>query len=469
MPDPGDTPLDFDHKQPDDRPDINASARNTKDSSYSALAGPHGTFSVPTLEEIGIKPPTTPHHGGETIALKMLDDLCENKEYMATFEKPKTAPTAFSPQSTTLLSPHLHFGSISCREIFWRAQDIVNSFKGKASQPPTSLTGQLLFRDMYFGAQCGIGAVFDQTEDNSHCRFIPWHLPNKIDPSTNLTDQVSTYTIDSPIAETWFQRWKYGQTGFPFIDALMRQLQSEGWIHHLGRHAVACFLTRGGAYIAWERGAEVFAEWLLDHEPACNAGNWQWLACVAFYAQYYRVYSPTAFPAKWDPDGAFVRRYVPELNGYDKKYIYEPSKAPIGVQKKAGCLVRGDGIWPGKDEDAMKGEPEGADDGLKSYPRPMFDFAERRDFCIKAMKEAYQIGLHGDDPRVLDGSWRKSFANTTQDPIGHNDDADDGHGGEGTQESEVAGSSRRSGRKTTGGKRAAGQSTLDSVVKKSKK
>ena len=177
-----------------------------------------------------------------------------------------------------------------------------------------------------------------------------------------------------------------------------------------------------------------------------------------------------AFPAKWDPNGAFVRRYVPELNGYDKKYIYEPSKAPIGVQKKAGCLVRGDGKWPGKDEDATKGQQEEVDDGLKSYPRPMFDFAQRRDFCIKAMKDAYRIGLHGDDPRVLDGSWRESFANTIQDPIGHGDnDGNNGFSDKGSQESEVTRSSRRTGRKTIGGKREAGQITLDSVVKKSKK
>ena len=167
---------------------------------------------------------------------------------------------------------------------------------------------------------------------------------------------------------------------------------------------------------------------------------------------------------------------MPELSGYDKKHIYEPSKAPIGVQKKAGCLVRGDGVWPGKDEDAMKGQQEGeedADDGLKSYPRPMFDFAQRREFCIKAMKDAYRIGLHGDDPRVLDGSWRELFVNTTQDPIGHHhddgDDGDDGDSNKDAHESDATRSSRRSGRKTAGSKRPAGQMTLDSVVKKSKK
>jgi cryptochrome len=151
---------------------------------------------------------------------------------------------------------------------------------------------------MYFGAQAALGYSFGQTLYNSHCRFIPWHLPSKVYHKTKLV--TGEYHVDSPQAEEWFQRWKYGRTGFPWIDALMRQLRQEGWIHHLGRHAVACFLTRGGCYISWERGTEVFEEWLIDHETACNAGNWQWLSCTAFFAQFFRCYSPIAFPKKWD-------------------------------------------------------------------------------------------------------------------------------------------------------------------------
>jgi cryptochrome len=335
LPDPGDTSLDFEQEQPASEPDINAIQRDGKEASYaSSLAGPNGDFAVPTMEELGLKPATTSHRGGETIALRALDSIIANADYTATFEKPKTAPTAFEPQSTTLLSPHMHFGSLSCRLFYWRAQDVVSSYKGKASQPPTSLTGQLLFRDMYFGAQAALGYSFGQTYNNPSCRFIPWHLPSKIDTHTRLI--TGSYQIDNAEAEQYFRRWKEGRTGFPWIDALMRQLKLEGWIHHLGRHAVACFLTRGGCYIDWERGAEVFEEWLIDHEAACNIGNWQWLSCTAFFAQFFRVYSPIAFPQKWDKNGDFVRKYVPELRGFDKKYIYEPWKAPVVDQKKWG-------------------------------------------------------------------------------------------------------------------------------------
>jgi cryptochrome len=170
IPEPGYLHIGFAHEKPAQEPDINAIQRDGNEASYSALAGPNGDFASPTMQELGLKEATTSHRGGETIALKTLDDIIANEEYTATFEKPKTAPTAFEPQATTLLSPHMHFGSLSCREFYWRVQDVVERWKGRASQPPTSLTGQLLFRDMYFGAQAGLGWEFGQTCKSSKQR-----------------------------------------------------------------------------------------------------------------------------------------------------------------------------------------------------------------------------------------------------------------------------------------------------------
>jgi deoxyribodipyrimidine photolyase len=466
LPSPGTIDLDFDQEKPSKEPDINDIQRDGDEASYSALAGPNGDFSVPTMEELGLKAATTSHRGGETIGLEALDRIIADEAYTATFEKPKTAPTAFEPQATTLLSPHMHFGSLSCREFYWRVQDIVDKYKGRASQPPTSLTGQLLFRDMYFGAQAALGYSFGQTYNNPSCRFIPWHLPSAIDPSTSLiTDK---YLIDNATAESHFQRWKHGLTGFPWIDALMRQLKLEGWIHHLGRHAVACFLTRGGCYIDWERGAAVFEEWLLDHEAACNIGNWQWLSCTAFFAQFYRVYSPVAFPQKWDKDGAFVRKYVPELAAYDRKYIYEPWKAPIADQKKWGCRI--------VEMHRVDLEMEQG-----TYPKPMLDFAERRETCIQGMKKAYHVGLYGNDPKVLDGTWRELFDDDAEGPtegtsgppgaMVQHEDAD------GAEEHDVnppsPGKAKKmavKSEKKTGGKhkRGVSQGTLDGMVTRKK-
>lgn len=121
-----------------------------------------------------------------------------------------------------------------------------------------------------------------------------------------------------------------------------------------------------------------------------------WLSCTAFFAQFYRCYSPIAFGKKWDPQGDLIRRYCPELAKFDKKYIYEPWKAPIADQKKWGCRVTGDGSESKNEEGQM-------------YPKPMFDFDERRQICIDGIKAAYDAKLHGNDESVLDGTWTEAF------------------------------------------------------------
>ncbi|KAK5122280.1 hypothetical protein LTR85_004191 [Meristemomyces frigidus] len=405
LPDPGDLKLDIGQTQPDGASDINAKYRDGEEVSYgSGIAGPNNDFAVPTLEELGMKPATTPHRGGESVVLQKLEEILSDSDYTGTFEKPKTSPAAFEPQSTCLTSPYLHFGALSCRYFYHRVEEVTEArrkAKKNISVPPTSLTGQLLFRDMYFAAQAALGWSFGQTYNNSHCRFVPWHLPSKVNVETKLI--TGGYEVDDAEKEKEFQRWAKGMTGFPWIDAIMRQLNIEGWIHHLARHAVACFLTRGGCYISWERGAEVFEELLIDHEAACNIGNWQWLSCTAFYSQFYRCYSPVAFGKKWDENGDFIRKFVPELKDFPKKFIYEPHKAPIQDQKKAGVLISGDGA------ETERG-------GVPVYPKPMFDFPTQREVCIQGIKQAYHVGLHGNDAKVLDGTWKQLFDDNGEGP-----------------------------------------------------
>lgn len=259
----------LEHDVPDSDLDLNAVYRDGDDQ-YEQIMGPKKDFAVPTMKELGIDTAqaTTPHRGGESVALKMLADHIKNEEYIGTFEKPKTSPAAFEPQATTLLSPHLHFGTISVRKFYWEVQSIMEKRK-KEKKPtgamPMNLPGQLLFREMFFGAQAALGHTFSQTFGNKIAHFIPWRLQSTHSMSSDgKVVRDSTYAVDSEEAEEWFRRWKEGRTGFPWIDALMRQLKKEGWIHHLGRHSVACFLTRGGCYVSWERGAEVFQDWLID-------------------------------------------------------------------------------------------------------------------------------------------------------------------------------------------------------------
>ncbi|KAF2212232.1 hypothetical protein CERZMDRAFT_67918 [Cercospora zeae-maydis SCOH1-5] len=406
LPDPGEMKLEIEHTEPEAEPDINAKHREKDTVTFSSgIAGPKGDFSPPTLEELGMPAATSPHKGGESVVLERLEEMFKDEDYTGTFQKPKTSPAAFEPQSTFLTSPYLHFGALSCRYFYHRVAEIVakrNKEKKPTSSPPESLAGQLLFRDMYFAAQAALGWQFGQTLGNSHCRFIPWHLPSKVDMSSKRI--TGAHEIDSEETELWLQRWTHGTTGFPWIDVIMRQLRHEGWIHHLARHSVACFLTRGGCYISWERGLEVFEELLIDHESACNIGNWQWLSCTAFFAQFYRCYSPVAFGKKWDENGDFIRKFVPELAHFPKKYIYEPHKAPLADQKKAGVRVDGDGS-------ETKGK-----DGLALYPKPMFDFNERREICLRGMKAAYRVGLYGNDEKVLDGTWKEMFDDDAEGP-----------------------------------------------------
>ncbi|PSK42480.1 Glutamate--cysteine ligase [Elsinoe australis] len=473
LPDPGPTDLSFAQDKPDSQPDFNKPSREKDNSSYAhGLSGPKKDFAPPTLEELGMPAATTPHKGGETRALEILEDVISNKEYTATFEKPKTSPAQFSPQATCLTSPYLHFGALSVREFYWRVQSVLDTIKNH-SVPPVSLHGQLLFRDMYFAAQAALGHAFAQTYNNPTVRFVPWHLPSTISPTTGLI--TGAHEVDSATAASHLHRWTHGLTGFPWIDALMRQLRQEGWIHHLGRHSVACFLTRGGCYISWERGAEVFEELLIDHETACNSGNWQWLSCTAFFAQFYRCYSPVAFGQKWDKEGHFVRRYVPELEDVPAKYIYEPWKMPIQDQRKAGVVIKGDG--------------EGAkeEDGCKVYPKPMLDFGEMRKRCIDGLKEAYDRKLYGNSKEVKDGSWRKLFDDQGEGPTEGDKgqmggmvgaEEEDGNAEEGTPatpkrkkevKTEVKTESPKSTRTTRGQKREAGQGTLDGSVKRTRK
>ncbi|KAK5629740.1 hypothetical protein RRF57_005455 [Xylaria bambusicola] len=417
LPDAGEVPINFDQDQASKTDDLNASYRSKADNTYRSIAGPKDDFAVETLEELGFPAATTPHRGGETLALQQLDKVMADVKYAATFRKPETSPASMEP-ATTLLSPNLHFGALSPRLFYWRAMQVVEKYGKGASVPPESLTGQLLFRDMYFAAQAAIGSPYIQTLNNPYVRFIPWHLPSKHDDADTGTMAISgKYHVDSPQADKWFRRWKAGVTGFPFVDALMRQLRIEGWIHHLGRHMVACFLTRGGCYVHWERGADVFEELLIDHEPASNAGNWQWLSCTAFFSQYYRCYSPVAFGRKWDKNGDFIRKWVPELKHLDAKYIYEPWKATQAALDDAGVQIEGDGL---------------SDDGRDDiYPVAMFDFQERKSICLAAMKRAFSIGLHGNDEAVKNGSClRKQGRQRWKDLMGTNGSDGDKDGGE---------------------------------------
>ncbi|XP_068151284.1 cryptochrome-2 [Drosophila tropicalis] len=273
-------------------------------------------YDCPSQEQLVKKPNELGPNifpGGETEGLRRMEDSLNDEHWVARFEKPNTAPNSLEP-STTVLSPYLKFGCLSSRLFHQRLKKILEKHP-KHSQPPVSLIGQVLWREFYYTVAAA-EPNFDRMLGNVYCLQIPWQ--------------------EHP---EHLEAWTHGRTGYPFIDAIMRQLRQEGWIHHLARHAVACFLTRGDLWISWEEGQRVFEQLLLDQDWALNAGNWMWLSASAFFHQYFRVYSPVAFGKKTDPQGNYIRKYCPELANYPNKQIYEPWLATLQAQREYGCVL----------------------------------------------------------------------------------------------------------------------------------
>lgn len=125
--------------------------------------------------------------------------------------------------------------------------------------------------------------------------------------------------------------WQKGRTGFPVVDAGMRQLRATGWMHNRVRMVVASFLVKD-LHLEWQHGARHFMRWLVDADLASNQHGWQWVAgCGTDAAPYFRVFNPTAQGRRFDPDGTYVRRWVEELADTETAYIHEPSARPGGL------------------------------------------------------------------------------------------------------------------------------------------
>ena len=131
-------------------------------------------------------------------------------------------------------------------------------------------------------------------------------------------------------AESMFEAWTLGRTGYPFVDAGMRQLLAEGWMHNRVRMVVASFFIKD-LHLPWQRGAKYFMQLLRDGDIASNTHGWQWTAgCGTDAAPFYRVFNPVLQGVKFDPEGDYVRRYIPELAHLPGASAHEPWKSPEG-------------------------------------------------------------------------------------------------------------------------------------------
>jgi deoxyribodipyrimidine photo-lyase len=145
-----------------------------------------------------------------------------------------------------------------------------------------------------------------------------------------------------PERDRLYQAWCDGRTGYPIIDAGMRQLNTTGWMHNRVRMIAASFLIKH-LRIDWQSGERYFMQHLLDADVAANNGNWQWCASTGTDAMRgYRIFNPVLQSKKFDPDGAYIREYVPELRTVANRWIHEPHCMPYEAQLSSGCRIGSD-------------------------------------------------------------------------------------------------------------------------------
>jgi len=228
--------------------------------------------------------------GGETEGRKRLAAWLRNG--LAAYED---RHDDLAGDGTSRLSPHLHFGTLSPVELLHRAR--------RAGGPGAeAFVRQLAWRDFH-------RQVLAARPDAAHTEYRTRH-------DRWRTEEEAGADIEA---------WRQGRTGYPVVDAAMRQLRHEGWMHNRGRLLTASFLTKT-LYVDWRVGARHFLRWLVDGDVANNQLNWQWTAGTGTDTRPNRVLNPVAQGKRYDPEGAYVRRWLPELAALTGPAIHEPWK-----------------------------------------------------------------------------------------------------------------------------------------------
>ncbi|WP_067222157.1 cryptochrome/photolyase family protein [Stappia indica] len=278
----------------------------------------------------GLRDTWTPGEAGARKRLEaFLDDrLCR---YAAQRDMP-------GEDATSLLSPHLRFGEISPRRIWYAAGDRTAAQDEISDKQLDKFRSELGWREFSYH-------LLFHFPDIGHANFqprfddFPWRKDKK-----------------------QFRIWTKGQTGYPLVDAGMRELWHTGYMHNRVRMVVASFLIKH-LMIDWREGEAWFWDTLVDADPANNTASWQWVAgSGADAAPYFRIFNPTSQGEKFDPDGTYVRRWVPELADMPASHIYKPHEAPREMLEKAGVRL-GD-----------------------TYPRPMVEHAKARQRALDAFQ-----------------------------------------------------------------------------------
>jgi deoxyribodipyrimidine photo-lyase len=265
---------------------------------------------------------------GEQAAKKRLNDFLENG--LNDYKNGRNFP---AKTHVSRLSPHLHFGEISPNQVWYGA---INASTNCPEKDLDHFLSELGWREFSYSL------LFYNPElpyKNLQAKFdrFPW-----IEDSNAL------------------QRWQQGLTGYPIVDAGMRELWQTGYMHNRVRMVAGSFLVKN-LLLHWRHGERWFRDCLVDADLANNSASWQWVAgCGADAAPYFRMFNPVGQGQKFDPQGEYTRRYVPELTDLPNEYLFNPWEAPAQVLEKAGVKLG------------------------KTYPRPIVDFNLTRELALAA-------------------------------------------------------------------------------------
>lgn len=255
--------------------------------------------------------------GGRAQALIICKHLDQFRDYKKTHDTPSLA--------TTGLSAYIKFGTVSIREVYYHMLEKI----GRSAHD--GLLRQLYWHDFYYQ--------------------IVYHFPHVL--SSNFHEKYNKLIWS--YNKKHFALWCQGMTGFPIVDAGMRQLNQTGFMHNRMRMIVASFLTKD-LLINWRWGEQYFAQHLVDYDPCVNNGNWQWAASTGCDPQpYFRIFNPWLQQKKFDPDCAYIKTWVPELRNINNKTIHN------WFNDKSPKLA---------------------------YPRPMVDHTQQKELALKMFKKA---------------------------------------------------------------------------------
>ncbi|HXJ55798.1 MAG TPA: deoxyribodipyrimidine photo-lyase [Verrucomicrobiae bacterium] len=261
---------------------------------------------------------------------------------------------------TSRLSPHLHFGEIGPRQIWHGLASASGTTAGQPGEPTeaTSLTrkrrratvGGVSWREHQFLTEVGW---------REFAHHLLYHFPHT--PAEPLREEFKKFPWHAN--EAFLQAWQKGRTGYPIVDAGMRELRTTGWMHNRVRMVVASFLVKD-LLISWNEGAHWFWDALVDADLAGNTLGWQWTAgCGADAAPYFRVFNPISQGEKFDPNGTYVRRWCPELARMPDNWVHHPWEAPPDVLQEAGVELG------------------------RTYPEPILSHAIAREVALEAFSQ----------------------------------------------------------------------------------